>query len=192
LPGFRASFTIPALCQALVGCGLRVGGRDEETGGISVHFFELRPNCSLTPRTATFFYVSLLSVTLPVAVGFAALGLWPILPFAGLELLGLGAALVVSMRRGGIRDYIAIDERDVRVKQSRGRRETEVTFARPWTRLELRPAPVATWPSRLLVVSKGRRVEVGAFLTESERRRLSDRLGELLPRRLGGSPRGGE
>ena len=36
------------------------------------------------------------------------------------------------------------------------------------------------WPSRLLVGSHGREVEVGAFLNEDERQALARRLMELL------------
>lgn len=146
-----------------------------------MHLFELSPNCSLTSGTATLFYLSILIVSLAVAGGFAAIGFWPVLPFAGLELLGLGLALRLSLRRGRTREFIRIDERDVVVKRSGGRERMECRFSRPWTRVQLRAAPVPNWPSRLLLGSMGRTVEVGAFLTESERRRLKARLSELLP-----------
>jgi len=146
-----------------------------------VHFFELRPNCSLTSRSATFIYLSILAVCLPIAVAAAMAGFWPILPFAGLELLGVGAALAVSMRRGRSREYIRVDEREVTVGRSDGNRQMEYRFPRPWTKVELRTASVAAWPSRLLVRSMGRTVEIGHFLTENERQRLKARLAELIP-----------
>ena len=40
-----------------------------------MHRFELKPNCSLDSRTAALFYLSILTVSLTVAGGFAALGL---------------------------------------------------------------------------------------------------------------------
>jgi uncharacterized membrane protein len=49
--------------------------------------------------------------------------------------------------------------------------------------VELRRAAVPHWPSRLLIGEQGRSVEIGAFLTESERERLSRRLAEVLPAR---------
>lgn len=146
-----------------------------------MHLFELSPNCSLTPGTATLFYLSILTVSLTIAGGFAALGFWPVLPFAGIELLGLGLALRLSLRRGRTREFIRIDESEVRVNRWSGRQRTEVRFARPWTRIQLRASAVPSWPSRLLLGSMGRTVEIGAFLTEGERRRLRARLAELLP-----------
>lgn len=146
----------------------------------TVHRFELRPNSSLSPRAAAFFYLSITTVSLGLAGGFAWHGYWPILPFAGLELAGLGAALWVVQRRGQVREYLHIDDERVTFRRVRGPQRLEHEFRRPWTRLELRRAPVAHWPSRLLIRSQGRAVEVGAFLTEDERLALRDRLGTVL------------
>lgn len=110
-------------------------------------------------------------------------GFWPILPFAGLDLAILGAALKTSMRRGQARELIRVDERDVIVRKSRGGPPEEFRFASAWTRVRLEPAAVPAWPSRLVVGSMGRGVEVGAFLTESERRRLKVRLSQVIPPR---------
>ena len=107
-------------------------------------------------------------------------GFWPVLPFAGLELLGIGTALYISMRRGRTREFIRIDDLDVWFARSRGSRQVQYRFARPWTRVRLRAASVPAWPSRLLLGAMGRSVEVGSFLTEPERQRLQARLAELL------------
>jgi uncharacterized membrane protein len=44
---------------------------------------------------------ALAAVTLAIGIGFALLGAWPILPFAGLEVLALAMAFVVQVRRIG-------------------------------------------------------------------------------------------
>jgi uncharacterized membrane protein len=147
------------------------------------HVFELSPNCSLTIRSAALFYVSILTASLTIAGAFAMAGFWPILPFAGLELLLLGAALCASLRRGRMREYIGISEHDVIVAGSRNGRAEEYRFARAWTRVELQPGAVPAWPSRLWLGSMGRRVEVGAFLTEGERRGLKIRLSQVIAAR---------
>jgi uncharacterized membrane protein len=46
-------------------------------------------------------YAALAAVTLSIGIGFAILGAWLVLPFAGLEVLGLAAAFVVHVRRVG-------------------------------------------------------------------------------------------
>ncbi len=126
------------------------------------------------------FFLSIVAVSLGVAGGFALAGYWPILPFAGLELLGLGLALCWSMRHARTREYISVDERHVRVRKAGVKRLQEYEFARPWTRVELRRPASPNWPSRLLLSSMGRSVEVGNFLTEDERDGLKKRLDEVL------------
>jgi len=150
-----------------------------------VHSFELRPNSSLTPRAAAWFYGSLVAVVLCIAVGCAALGFWPVLPFAGLELAVLCGGVTWVQRRSEAREYIRVDDVSVVVEKClRGwRGETSrivYAFPRPWTQVDLRAGRPAHWPSRLLFRSRGRSVEIGAFLTDSERRGLKNRLAELL------------
>jgi uncharacterized membrane protein len=150
-----------------------------------VHSFELRPNSSLTPRVAAWFYGSLVALLLCIAVGCAALGFWPVLPFAGLELLVLYWAVTWVRRRAEAREYIRVDDVSVVVEKCNCGRRGETShvafaFQRPWTQVDLRAGKPAHWPSRLLFRSRGRSVEIGAFLTDGERRKLKDRLAELL------------
>lgn len=150
-----------------------------------MHSFELRPNSSLTPRAAAWFYGSLVALLLGVAIGCTALGFWPVLPFAGLEAVVLLGAVRWVQRRAAAREYIRVDDVSVVVEKclpGRRRNNASVAFAfqRPWTRVELRRGQPAHWPSRLLFSSRGRSVEVGAFLTDGERRGLKNRLAELL------------
>ncbi|HXJ08733.1 MAG TPA: DUF2244 domain-containing protein [Burkholderiales bacterium] len=58
-------------------------------------------NCSISPAGFLGVLVSLAVVTLAIGVGFALLGAWLVLPFAGLEVLSLGAAFVMYARRFG-------------------------------------------------------------------------------------------
>lgn len=146
-----------------------------------MHHFELSPNCSLASRAAALLYLSILAVVLPVAIGCAAAGFWPVLVFAGIELAAFGIALQLSLRRRRMREFIRIDAKEVTVGRAGCGRESEIRFPRPWTRVLLQPAAIASWPSRLVVASMGRSIEVGSFLTESERRRLVARLAELIP-----------
>lgn len=147
-----------------------------------MYLFELRPNSSLTHRDAALFFLSIAVVSLAVAIGFATAGFWPVLPFAGLELAALGAGLRASLRHGCTREVIRVDEDAVLLQQTGAGRITEHRFARPWTRVELQHAEFASWPSRLLMRSGARSIEIGAFLTEDEKSSLRTRLAELLGR----------
>lgn len=150
-----------------------------------MYSFELRPNSSLTPRAAAWFYGSLVALTMCIGIGCAMVGFWPVLPFAGLEAAVLVWAVNWVRRRGDIREYIRVDDASVVVEKcvlcGRDARDCRAwKFQRPWTQLELRPGAAAHWRSRLLLRSQGRSVEVGAFLTDGERRGLKERLAEVL------------
>jgi uncharacterized membrane protein len=142
----------------------------------------LRPNCALTPRSATWFFVSICAVASVTAAPFVLRGLWPILPFAGLEMLLLGWALRAGIGRRHHRQLVTISEDSIAIdSQLPGRRE-HVVFSRHWAHVRLRRA-VSPWhPSRLTIESHGRACEVGTFLTEGERREVAGRLRRLVGR----------
>jgi uncharacterized membrane protein len=142
---------------------------------------DLLPNCSLTPGGALFFFAGIAAVSLTVAGFFVLSGFWPVLPFAGLELGLLGWALASSLKRRHWTQTIEIDAARV-VVETRGPRGTERhEYPRHWASVKL-SSPPGWYPARLLLGSHGRMIEVGAFLTEEERRRLHDRLRALIGR----------
>jgi uncharacterized membrane protein len=143
---------------------------------------EIRPNCSLTVRGARLFFAS--ACVMPFGMGgFLALkGFWPILPFAGLEMLLLAWALKVSLERRFHSQTIIVTESNVSV-ESRQRLGTErVVFPRHWAQVKLRRPAASLHPSRLTIESHGRQCELGSFLTEEERRGLAVRLARLIGR----------
>jgi len=82
---------------------------------------DLAPHCSLTPRGALLFFGLVAFATFGVAGVFTALGFWPVLPFAGAEMLLLGWALKTSMDRRFERESIDISENDIVIEtKSRG------------------------------------------------------------------------
>ena len=56
-------------------------------------------NCSISPAAFAGALAALAVVTLSIGFGFAMMGAWLILPFAGLETLALGAAFLCYARR---------------------------------------------------------------------------------------------
>ena len=140
----------------------------------------MTPNCSLDARGAWLFYASCCLASFGVATLMALRGWWPVLPFAGLEMLLLAWALRTSLRRGSILESIHIDERDVRVERVDGKLQVLTVFPRHGSQVKLLRAANPHHPSRLLIASHGRSLEVGCFLTEDERLGLARRLGELI------------
>ena len=106
----------------------------------------------------------------------AFLGMWPILPFAGLEMLVLGWALHASLRRRHHSQTILLTDDLVRVETRSVERCEQMEFPRHWAQVKLRRAHIRLHPSRLTIESHGRSYEVGGFLNEEERRALAGQL----------------
>ena len=143
---------------------------------------EIAPNCSLSVPAAGLFFGSLCFVSFAIAAMMALQGFWPVLPFAGLEMLLLGWALATSLRRRGQRQTIIVSDDVVRVESRSGSRCEQVVFPRHWAQVKLRRPASRLHPSRLVIESHGRQCEVGDFLTEEERRGLAQRLVRLIGR----------
>jgi uncharacterized membrane protein len=144
------------------------------------HVLELTPRCSLTPTSARLFVAIVGGTSFAVAGVFAAQGLWPVLAFAGLEIVLLAWAVRASMREGSKRETIAIDEQWITIRRSDRCGEHFSVFPRHGSRVTLRTPQTALHPSRLLLESRGRACEVGRFLTEDARRSLAARLKQLV------------
>ncbi len=142
--------------------------------------FELSARCSLTPRTARIFIGIVAAQTFAVAGFFAALGFWPVLPFAGLEIALLIWAVWHSMRKGQEREIITITTDSVTVVRCLNHKQQTSVFPRHWAKVKLHAPSTALHPSRLTLESHGRVCEVGRFLTEDDRCSLAARLKQLV------------
>jgi uncharacterized membrane protein len=144
---------------------------------------ELSPHCSLTPRQARQVFLFVCVGFLGFAGFFALRGFWPVLPFAGLEMAGLGLALKLSLDRRHQLQTILISENEVRIESRRKRgSDAPVVFPRHWARVTLLRSYAPSHPSRLLIEASGRSCEVGQFLTEGERQGIARQLGRLIGR----------
>lgn len=142
----------------------------------------IRPNCSLTPEAAAWFFAGIAAITLAVAGFFALQGFWPILPFAGLELGGLGLAIWSSLQRRFRRQDIVIADTEVAVEDNGRKFQSRLVFPRHWAQVKMRAGFSPLAASRLLIESHGRSCEIGNFLNEQERRGLLQRLTRLIGR----------
>lgn len=147
----------------------------EDHGG-DCREFVLRPCFEANwPQTVRIF-VAMSAVCGGIALTFAFLGFWPIVPFAGLELGALGAALYVSARRSLDREVIRVTEGEVRVEKGRGRLESVQRLPRAWTEVVLTPSRKGWQEARLVLRSGGTEVVLGEFLAMADRRSLACEL----------------
>lgn len=174
------------------GVPFAVLGLSQREGADPVDAAQLRiviaPNCSLSVRGALVFFGGMCAVSFTIAGFMAALGFWPVFPFAGLEMAVLAWALKASLERRRQLQTITVSDRDVLVESRAGSRCVRVVFPRHWAQVKLRRPASRLYPSRLVIESHGRQCEVGDFLTEEERRGLAVRLNRLIGR-INESPR---
>jgi len=133
----------------------------------------VRPNQSLSWRAVLWVYTLVAVCLIGMSTVFALKGFWPVLPFAGLELLVLGVAFYLCITRSRWREVVTVDTRVVRVEK--GRRQVEERWECPsvWAQVLLEKSPIAWYPSRLMIAYQGHGVEVGRFLCEDERAALA-------------------
>jgi uncharacterized membrane protein len=143
---------------------------------------QIAPNCSLNPRAAAWFFGGICLVSFSIAGVMAIEGLWPILPFAGLEMLVLGWALASSMQRRHHSQTITVSDEHITIETCWRAHHEQVVFPRHWARVKLKAADTPLHPSRLTIESHGRSYEVGSFLNEEERRAVAARLRRSIGR----------
>jgi uncharacterized membrane protein len=138
------------------------------------------PNASLSDVQALGFFAGLGLICLGIGAVFASLGFWPVLPFAGLEWVAVGAALFVVTRRNRYREVMQFEGGRFRVEF--GVVGEGVRASHEWPRSRTR-----TWLERdgrgdvhLVLACGAEQVRVGECLTEAERVSLMRRLKELI------------
>jgi uncharacterized membrane protein len=142
----------------------------------------IRPNQSLSWRQAVQVYAAIAIVCLGIGIAYALHGFWTVLPFAGLEILVLGAAFYLCLTRSQIREVVSVNASVVTVEKGRKIPEERWECPRAWARISLEPPQFAWYPSRLAIAFQGRQVELGAFLNEEERRALAAELQQVIHR----------
>jgi uncharacterized membrane protein len=140
----------------------------------------ISPNASMSCGQMCVFLLSMFLVSSMIALGFAWVGLWLVLPFAGLEMLVLAVAFYSVLKKSQCREVVYVDHDNVTVQSGRRGPEQQCIFLRAWTQVQLVSPSIRGYPSRLLLRCGGRQVEIGACLTEDEREALGERLNQIL------------
>jgi uncharacterized membrane protein len=135
-----------------------------------------RRNRSISVTGVSVVFGSLIAVALAVGIGFAALGAWLVLPFAGIEVAALGAALTWIFRHALDYERICLRGGLLEVEVVDGRRRTRREFNPAWARVVFEAQGNR---ARLALRSHGRELEIGRHLSADDRLGLARELGEL-------------
>jgi uncharacterized membrane protein len=131
-----------------------------------------RPNQSATWRTNLLVLLALAIPSLTIAIAFALLGAWPILPFAGLELLALGSALYYVNWKLQYRHVITFSADSVRIDKGFYTPRQSWQFPRQGTGLAITPQKHPWDGPELAVHDKHESVTLGEFLNREDSLKL--------------------
>ena len=148
----------------------------------------LQPNCSMTWGQTKAFFGLAAATLMTIAGGFALQGYWPMLPFAGLELVVLAVCLYLCALRGRVTEIVTIREDSLAVQRGTGVDAPLWQVPRAWAKVRLLPSRVKWYPTRLVISSHGKEVQVGSFLVEDERVQLAEALRDELGRQYRTGP----
>lgn len=117
-----------------------------------------------------------------VSIPFFLMGAWPILGFAGLDILILYWAFRRNYRDARAHEQVLITGKKVEIVHQSATGEThQVSYNPYWVRLETR-CEEDKGMTELAFTSHGRRTVIGAFLHACERESLAEALSDALDR----------
>jgi len=142
--------------------------------------FEIQANCSMTwKQLMTVFYI-MLAISLMIAGFFAFVGLWVILPFAGLEMMFLWLALYYVSRKSSKKEIIDILEGRFLLHIDQCGVEEKYQWYLPWVNIEMQSMQFDIEKKRLIVRYKDERVEIANGLHEEEKNLLATALKKAI------------
>lgn len=138
-----------------------------------------RRNHSLSPVGRQFVLVSLLVVLLAISLALAALGAWPVLPFAGLELAAVYWAFRIIDRHADDYELIVIEGDQLVIESSDAGKSRRFEFNRWWAQVSYIPARIGQ-RAGIVVRAHGNEVWFGRHLPETQLREVARRIGQRI------------
>ncbi len=143
-----------------------------------------RPNNSLTVQAGFKVLGAIAVVVLLVGFGFARMGAWLVLPFAGLEVLAFAYAFYYIYLHSADFESITIEDDKVVVEKRNYKEVTTTIFQRHWAQINLREVASVggvIGKSGLFIRSHGKEVEFGkSFMNDEQRAELAAELKKKL------------
>ncbi|OWU82797.1 DUF2244 domain-containing protein [Phaeobacter sp. 22II1-1F12B] len=149
-----------------------------------VRTLKLWPHQSLQPRGFVIFIgATCAMLLLPLLPLLGSVLLWLLLPFLATAVFGVWFAIGKSRKNARILEILTLTDEVVRLERHTPKKDVkEWECNRYWARPQIhdKDGPV---PYYVTLKGAGREVEIGAFLSEDERRALFDDLCRILPSR---------
>lgn len=133
-----------------------------------------KPNCSLSASNKVNVFLLLAVIPCCIAIGFALLGAWLVLPFVGLEIFALGYAFYYVNSHDSDYESISIDGDCLLVERCTGQVVSQNQLNPYWVSVVLHELP--NGELRLGLLSHGKEIQVGRYLTRKQRESLAVQL----------------
>jgi uncharacterized membrane protein len=146
-----------------------------------VGWIAIQPNRAASWRANRIFLLAIGATLALIAGGFALLGAWLILPFAGIEILILASLLWYVYTGHSRREVVHFSDAEVVVEKGRNQPVSKWKCLRPWCRFKLYNSH-PWYPQRLKLRCHHREIEIGEFLTDNERNELRAYLRQIMNR----------
>jgi uncharacterized membrane protein len=144
--------------------------------------FVLDPSESpVSPTLAMVVFLLVSAGILSGAVTLWLFGIWQVMPMSVLVLIAVGAGLLNGYFKTQLSDVVAIVGDHVAIDKHSYRADRRYEFQRGWAQVVIEEPP-ASRPnlSHLYIRCHDRKVEIGAFLDDHERRDLATLLRSLM------------
>jgi uncharacterized membrane protein len=131
------------------------------------------PNRSLGAAGRRIFLGAIAATTLGIGALAAAIGAWPVMPFAGLEVALVFFAFHLVRLHDADFERLEIGEHEVRIESRDAASLTRFVAHRPWARVIVRERG---WRCTLRLAYAGRTVQLGRLMSDEGRRKLAEEL----------------
>ena len=140
----------------------------------------LTPHRSLN-RTGFVLVMAFLSaVSFAAGIAFLIMGAWPVFGFFGLDVLAIYWAFRINYRRAKASEEISVTPTELRVRRISDRGHVAEWVLNPlWVQVD-QIAHEEFGIERLYLVSRGRRMSIGSFLSPGEKASFSSALKAVL------------
>lgn len=139
----------------------------------------LTPHRSLSPRGFVIVMTALGGISFVAGTIFYAIGAWPVMGFFGLDVLLVYIAFRLNYRSGRNCEIVELRGGELTVRRfTAARAEQSWTVNSYWARIKV--VESAGYAHELRLVSHGRHLVLGDFLTLDEKRDFAAALGRVL------------
>lgn len=129
----------------------------------------LRPNCSATKGQVYAFISVIALLSFSIALAWASLGFWPVIPFAGFEVSLVGWLLIANHRKAQRQQMIMLDGDQLVLGEGGEECEHTISMRQKEVFLQVNQPTSCLASMDLYLIFDDRKCSVGSFLVEDEK-----------------------